>query len=222
MEKRSLLNIGVSLVILGACSLPLNAQMSNPQTKQASADEVYIDNNCRRNQRLEQIDRFTVFYKSEFRANGQIYLLSAGRYQDGGVLFCISRPNFSEARRLNAQEIQSQFIDKIVRDSNNNAAFVITVAEGNGSLIPYTAYGLDLSNPNSPVIQRLTLLQQQGTLQNGDSVLSSDRSLYDIHTFEGRAGQSIRIILESAFANYLVLIDPSGKKIAEKLIRRFA
>ena len=215
MEKRSLLNIGVSLVILGACSLPLNAQMSNPQTKQASADEVYIDNNCRRNQRLEQIDRFTVFYKSEFRANGQIYLLSAGRYQDGGVLFCISRPNFSEARRLNAQEIQSQFIDKIVRDSNNNAAFVITVAEGNGSLIPYTAYGLDLSNPNSPVIQRLTLLQQQGTLQNGDSVLSSDRSLYDIHTFEGRAGQSIRIILESAFANYLVLIDPSGKKIAE-------
>lgn len=61
-----------------------------------------------------------------------------------------------------------------------------------------------------------TLLQRQGELERGDTVLQSDGSLYDDYTFEGRSGQQITIVLESTeFDTYLILLDPSGNKIAE-------
>lgn len=126
-------------------------------SKPASADEVYLDNRCRRNQALQQNDRFLVFYKTEFRANRQSYWFSAARYQDGAALFCISKPYFKEPRLLSVRQIQYEFIDKIVRDSQRNAAFLITVAEGNGSNPPMTVYRLNLINPNKPV---LTLLRR--------------------------------------------------------------
>lgn len=124
-------------------------------SKPASADEVYIDNNCRRNQALSQYDRFTVFLRSQFRANGQNYWFYAGRYQDGAAIFCISRPDFREARTLSARQIQNQFIDKIVKVPNRKATFIVTVAEGNGSRVPLTDYRIDLNNPNRPVVTRL-------------------------------------------------------------------
>ncbi|MBD1879766.1 hypothetical protein [Coleofasciculus sp. FACHB-T130] len=126
-------------------------------SKPASADEVYLDNGCRRNQALRQDDRFVVFYKTEFRANRQKYWFSAARYQDGAALFCISKPYFKEPRPLGVRQIEDQFIDKIVKASNSNAAFLITVAEGNGSNPPMTVYRLNLINPNKPV---LTLLRR--------------------------------------------------------------
>jgi hypothetical protein len=124
-------------------------------SKPASADEVYIDNNCRRNQALSLYDRFNVFYSSQIRANAQDYLFYAGRYQDGAAIFCISRPGFREARTLSARQIQNQFIDKIVKVRNRNATFIVTVAEGSGSPVPLTDYRLDLNNPNRPVLTRL-------------------------------------------------------------------
>lgn len=124
-------------------------------SKPADADEVYIDNNCRRNQDLPQYDRFTIFYSSQIRSNSQVYLFYAGRYQDGAVIFCISRPNFKEAISLSASQIQNQFIDKIVKDPNRNATFIVTVAEGNNFPVPLTDYMLDLNNPNRPVLIRL-------------------------------------------------------------------
>jgi serine protease Do len=46
--------------------------------------------------------------------------------------------------------------------------------------------------------------------------LSSDGSLYDEYTFEGKQGQSILIRSESQdFDSYLALFDPKGKLIAE-------
>jgi len=124
-------------------------------SKPASADEVYLDNRCRRNQSLQQDDRFLVFYKNEFRANRQSYWFSAARYQDGAAIFCISKPYFKEPRLLSVTQIQYQFIDKIVKDYNRNAAFIITVAEGNGSNPPMTVYRLNLINPNKPVLTPL-------------------------------------------------------------------
>ncbi|WP_190484522.1 hypothetical protein [Microcoleus sp. FACHB-831] len=124
-------------------------------SKPASADEVYIDNNCRRNQSLPQEDRFKVFYSSQIRANAQDYLFYAGRYQDGSAIFCISRPGFRETRALSARQIQNQFIDKIVKVPNRTATFIVTVAEGNGSRVPLTDYRIGLNNPNRPVVTRL-------------------------------------------------------------------
>jgi len=121
----------------------------------SSANEVYINKMCQRQQDLPQIERFTVFYQEEFSSQNQTYLLYAGRYQDGGVIFCVSEPNFNQAIELNAEPLQFQFIENISQDSNNNSTFLITVREGNGRNAPLTNYRLDLVNPNQPVLTRL-------------------------------------------------------------------
>lgn len=60
-----------------------------------------------------------------------------------------------------------------------------------------------------------TILQQQGSLQRGDSVLD-DGSLYDEYPFEGEAGQQVVITLESsAFDTFLILVAPNGDLIAQ-------
>jgi len=70
------------------------------------------------------------------------------------------------------------------------------------------------SSPNDPT--KGLILNQEGVLENKDSVLSSDGSLYDEYTFEGQQGQSIWIRLESQdFDPYLALFDPKGELIAE-------
>ncbi|MBD2256817.1 trypsin-like peptidase domain-containing protein [Pseudanabaena sp. FACHB-2040] len=59
------------------------------------------------------------------------------------------------------------------------------------------------------------LLQEQGSLGPNSPVLS-DNSPYAEHTFQGTAGQTVRISLESAdFDTYLLLVDPSQSVIAE-------
>ncbi|CAD5985268.1 hypothetical protein [Planktothrix agardhii] len=119
------------------------------------ANEVYINKMCQRQQDLPQIERFTVFYQQEFSSQNQTYWLYVGRYQDGAVIFCVSEPNFNQARELNAEPLQFQFIENISQDSNNNSTFLITVREGNGRNAPLTDYKLDLVNPNQPVLTRL-------------------------------------------------------------------
>ncbi|MGB3492895.1 MAG: PPC domain-containing protein [Elainellaceae cyanobacterium] len=60
------------------------------------------------------------------------------------------------------------------------------------------------------------LLEADGALESGDSVLPSDGSLYDEHPFNGRQGQPVVITLESAeFDTYLVLVSPSGSLISQ-------
>ncbi|MCL1470920.1 trypsin-like peptidase domain-containing protein [Argonema antarcticum] len=60
------------------------------------------------------------------------------------------------------------------------------------------------------------ILQQEGVLGPGASVLSSDGSFYRMYNFQGRAGQSVTITLESAdFDPYLALLGPDGEKLAE-------
>ncbi|MEG4089239.1 hypothetical protein [Microcoleus sp. Pol12B4] len=172
-----------------------------------SVNEIYIDKNCQRNQQLPQLERFTIFSRNEFTTNGQNYWFYAARYLDGAVLFCTSQPNFNQPKPLTAKQIQSQFIDKIVRDLNHKTAFIIAVREGNGPEAPVTNYGLELSNVDRPKLISLSILQQRGTLKDGGP---------SEHTFQGRAGQSITIDLKSrAFGHNIALLDTSGKNIAQ-------
>lgn len=62
-----------------------------------------------------------------------------------------------------------------------------------------------------------TLLSANSSLIPGkSSALPSDGSLYEEHTFEGRAGQSVTITLESRdFDTYVALFNPDGKLLAE-------
>ncbi|MEG4283302.1 PPC domain-containing protein [Microcoleus sp. A006_D1] len=182
---------------------------------QPSANEIYIDKNCRRNQQLPQIERYTIFSRNEFTTNGQKYWFYAARYQDGAALFCISQPNFNQPKVLNAEKIQRQFIDKIARNPNNKTAFIIAVREGNGLDVPVTNYGLDLSNVDQPKVTPLSILQQRGTLKDGDPSLPNG-SFYREHSFQGRANQSITIDLKSrSFEHFVTLIAPSGDKIVD-------
>jgi hypothetical protein len=60
------------------------------------------------------------------------------------------------------------------------------------------------------------LLQEQGVLASGDSVLPSDNSLYDQYTFQGTAGQSVTVTVESSdFDTYVAVFSPDGKLLGE-------
>ena len=147
MKRWKILSFPIILAALESCFLPAYSDLiTNP---------AYINKMCQRQQDLPQIERFTVFYQEEFSSQNQTYLLYAGRYQDGSVIFCVSEPNFNQARELNAEPLQFQFIENISQDSNNNSTFLITVREGNGRNAPLTNYRLDLVNPNQPVLTRL-------------------------------------------------------------------
>jgi hypothetical protein len=198
MKNPSPITITINSAILAAS---IQAGFAQPSPR-------YIDKNCRLNQELSERERFTLFNNSDFTANGQNYWFYAARYQDGAVLFCISKPNFNQPKPLTEKQIQSQFIDKIARDPNNKTAFIIAVREGNGPEAPVTNYGLNLSNVDRPFLTSLSILKQRGTLKDGES---------HQHTFQGRARQSITIDLKSrAFDHNITLFDTSGKNIAEK------
>ncbi|GCL36834.1 peptidase M48, Ste24p [Sphaerospermopsis reniformis] len=61
-----------------------------------------------------------------------------------------------------------------------------------------------------------TLLQKQGNLKSGDSVITDDSTFYDQYKFSVSKNQSIKIYLESQdFDTYLMLLDAQGNKLAE-------
>lgn len=69
---------------------------------------------------------------------------------------------------------------------------------------------------NRSTTQGNFILQHQGVLDRGASILPRDGSLYRTHTFQGRAGQSVTISLTSPdFDTYLALLDPDGQLIGE-------
>ena len=60
------------------------------------------------------------------------------------------------------------------------------------------------------------IFQVEGVLEEGDQVIPDDGSLYDAYPIEGRAGQTIEILMESEeFDAYLLLLDPQGEAIAQ-------
>lgn len=71
------------------------------------------------------------------------------------------------------------------------------------------------SSSPTPSVEGM-ILQQEGILDPRDAVLPSDGSLYDEYTFEGQAGQSVTIRIESQdFDPYVALFGPNGRLVAE-------
>ncbi|MDE5113166.1 MAG: peptidase [Trichodesmium sp. St15_bin1_1] len=70
---------------------------------------------------------------------------------------------------------------------------------------------------NTPSTQEQeVILQEKGTLSDGDLVLPSDESVYDEYTFEGSGGQVITVTLESPdFDTYLAVFSPTGELLGE-------
>jgi hypothetical protein len=132
-------------------SLILGLVSATPTT----AQETYIDDNCKQNQQLNESDRFTVTYKSEFQTKGQTYWLYSGQYIDGSAIVCISRPEFKQPKPLNIKQIQSGYIEEIDKDSRNQTAYLITVRDGNGSYVPITQYRVNLSTPERPITAKI-------------------------------------------------------------------
>jgi S1-C subfamily serine protease len=58
------------------------------------------------------------------------------------------------------------------------------------------------------------LLQEEGNLSSNSFVLPDDGSLFEEHVFQGRAGQTVTITLESReFDTYLILLDPNDQLV---------
>lgn len=81
---------------------------------------------------------------------------------------------------------------------------------GNYSLL----LALDATNcPSTPINLGQTV---SGTLQAGDCRLPADSSLIDVYTFNGTAGQTINVAMDSsALDAYLFLLAPSGTELDE-------
>lgn len=72
----------------------------------------------------------------------------------------------------------------------------------------------NFTKSKSPIVA--TLIQKQGNLKSGDSVITDDSTFYDQYKFSGSKNQSIKIYLESQdFDTYLMLLDAQGNKLAE-------
>ncbi|HIK54011.1 MAG TPA: PPC domain-containing protein [Synechococcales cyanobacterium M55_K2018_004] len=93
------------------------------------------------------------------------------------------------------------------------AGIALLVGSGGGAIAQSPAPAA--SAPEPQVINALPAVIQ-GTLQDGDAVLSSDNSLYDAYIFQGKAGDSVVIAMESnQFDTYLGVLDASGTVIGE-------
>ncbi|MGF1535075.1 MAG: PPC domain-containing protein [Elainellaceae cyanobacterium] len=69
---------------------------------------------------------------------------------------------------------------------------------------------LDAQSSDSP------LLEVEGVLETGDAVLEQDGSLYDTYSFEGQAGQTVSILMESAtFDPFIWLFSPQNRQLAQ-------
>ncbi|MEO0409533.1 MAG: hypothetical protein AAF289_19500, partial [Cyanobacteria bacterium P01_A01_bin.135] len=71
------------------------------------------------------------------------------------------------------------------------------------------ALSLGAASIDGPARASTLLLQAEGTLTESDPVVPEDGSFYDLHTFEGEAGQRVAIAMESReFDTFLWLFAP--------------
>lgn len=75
----------------------------------------------------------------------------------------------------------------------------------------------EVEEPTTPVpAEPIFVLEEEGSLSDGDMTLPEDGSLYDIYSFEGKSGNIVNITVESDdFDTYLVLIDDNQEIIDE-------
>jgi hypothetical protein len=69
---------------------------------------------------------------------------------------------------------------------------------------------------NPPPASPREILKEQGILEDGDAVYERDGSLYDVHSFEGQAGRSLKISVESDdFDTFLAIFDENDQIIGQ-------
>lgn len=102
---------------------------------------------------------------------------------------------------------------------NRDAKIRVTLPEnGTYTLLANSAQGQEFGRYrlSANTIGNQWILRVEGELSPGDAVIPSDGSLYDDYQFEGRAGQTITINMDSdEFDTYLVLISPDGRALKE-------
>ncbi|MDY7013233.1 MAG: trypsin-like peptidase domain-containing protein, partial [Cyanobacteriota bacterium] len=73
---------------------------------------------------------------------------------------------------------------------------------------------LNLERPPQPIT--LNGENRRGTLSRGDNILPADNSVFDLYSFEGRAGEVVNITMNSSEVDaYLILVAPGGDDIAQ-------
>ena len=88
--------------------------------------------------------------------------------------------------------------------------------ESESQLNRATSISPENTEPSTVAAIRKYDLNETGILQDGDTVIPSDGSLYDTYTWEGKQGDSLTVTLKSEeFDTYLAVQDPEGKIIAE-------
>lgn len=67
-----------------------------------------------------------------------------------------------------------------------------------------------------PAAAGADILRESGTIGNNSQVLSSDGSLFNTHTFNGRAGQVVEIyVVSTEFDTYLALLNSNGQSLEQ-------
>jgi hypothetical protein len=114
--------------------------------------EIYLDRQCQR--ASNPVNAFRVDFRRNIQPMGQPYWFSLARYQDGSAIFCLTRPNYTQGRLLNVEQLQHQFIREIKQESRETS-FLITVAYGNGRRVPLAQFRLNLDDLSQPRLDKL-------------------------------------------------------------------
>lgn len=138
--------------------------------------------------------------------------------------------DYSQALRINPNYANAYFLRGNARsDSEAYQAAIedyqkaadLFQQQGDKGLYQYTlkmiqvARNFEKNAPNRPISNNILSIYYS-LIPGKSSVLPSDGSLYELHTFEGRAGQSVTINAESRnFDISVALFSADGKKLAE-------
>ena len=146
------------------------------------------------------------------------------------LLTILGKPLLFPVFPIHQAVANSSYIDKsstkseiLAQDTSSPEAeatpLLETTPTPEASPIPENTPTIDTSPipENTPSTQEQeVILQEKGTLSDGDLVLRSDESVYDEYTFEGSAGQVITVTLESPdFDTYLAVFSPTGELLGE-------
>ncbi|MDE5074975.1 MAG: peptidase [Trichodesmium sp. St5_bin2_1] len=146
------------------------------------------------------------------------------------LLTILGKPLLFPVFPIHQAVANSSYIDKsstkseiLAQDTSSPEAeatpLLETTPTPEASPIPENTPTIDTSPipENTPSTQEQeVILQEKGTLSDGDLVLPSDESVYDEYTFEGSGGQVITVTLESPdFDTYLAVFSPTGELLGE-------
>ncbi|MBE9209267.1 hypothetical protein IQ244_22705 [Nostoc sp. LEGE 06077] len=129
-------------------------------SKPVLAGEPIIDRNCRRHQRTQAVfqkippqNQARILMTSPFQVNHQKYTLQLLKFSNSTGVLCFWKSNSRSPQRLNnVAIIQDKVIEKIEKDSDLPANYIVTVRSEKNEDIFRTTYRLNLINPYQPTV----------------------------------------------------------------------